>query len=522
MRAIGSIQRTVGDLKSGSKKTRAVDADWIHLEAVDSVPNKRAVVIGAGISGLTTAYRLRTLAADRGVTLEVIVLEASGRSGGILETFVADGFTMERGPDSLITDKPWALELCNELGMGDEMMPTRRQPRGSFIVSRGRLCRVPDGLHLMAPARIGPFAASPLMSWSGKLRALCDLVIPARRHESGDSDESLASFVRRRLGQEALDRLAQPMVGGIYTADPEKLSLAATMPRFIEMERKSGSVIRGLMKARRQSGVSAQGPRYDLFVAPRGGIEAIVTRLVEKLGPRTIRTRARVDRIRPTSPAAQTEAGTACGWEIDMGDETLHADGVCMTTPAYVAASLVGETDDGLARELEAIEYSSAVTVNLVYPRDAIPHALDGFGFVVPAIENRDILACTFSSVKYESRAPDGKVLLRAFVGGAMAPEKFELDDREILLVVKRELRDLLGVTREPEQSLITRWPRSMPQYHVGHMARIDRIEASIASHHGLEIAGNAYRGTGIPDCIRNANEAATRLFAQMFEGIDR
>ena len=484
-------------------------------------PNKRAVVIGAGISGLTTAYRLRALAADQGVALDVIVLEAAERSGGVIETFVADGFTMERGPDSLITDKPWALELCEELEMADEIMPTRREPRGSFIVSRDKLCPVPEGLHLMAPARIGPFAASPLMSWSGKLRALCDLVIPARRYGSDDSDESLASFVRRRLGREALDRLAQPMVGGIYTADPEKLSLAATMPRFIEMEQKFGSVIRGLMAARRKSGASAQGPRYDLFVAPRGGIEAIVARLIEKLGPQTIRTRARVDRIQPTRPATQTEAAEHRSWEIGIGDETLYADGVCLTAPAYVAASLLDETDDGLARELETVEYSSAVTVNLVYPRDAIPHALDGFGFVVPAIENRDILACTFSSVKYEGRAPDDKVLLRAYIGGAMAPEKFELDDRDILAAVKRELGELIGVTREPEQALITRLARSMPQYHVGHMARVDRIEETVASHHGLELAGNAYRGTGIPDCVRYANEAATRLFAQLFASDD-
>jgi oxygen-dependent protoporphyrinogen oxidase len=480
------------------------------------------VVIGAGISGLTTAYRLRTLAADQGVTLDVIVLEASGRSGGLIETFVADGFIMERGPDSLITEKPWALELCEELEIADEIIPTRREPRGSFIVSRDKLCPVPEGLHLMAPARIGPFVASPLMSWRGKLRALCDLFIPSRRHESEDRDESLASFVRRRLGREALERLAQPMVGGIYTADPEKLSLAATMPRFIEMEQKFGSVIRGLMSARRKSGVSARGPRYDLFVAHRDGIEAIVARLVEKLGPETIRTRTRVDRVQPTRSVAQTEAPGHSGWEIAMGDETLYADGVCLTAPAYIAASLLDETDHSLAGELAAVEYSSAVTVNLVYPRAAIPHALNGFGFVIPAIENRDIIACTFSSVKYEGRAPDDKVLLRAFIGGALAPEKFELDDREILATVKRELGELIGVTREPEQTLITRWARSMPQYHLGHMARVDRIEEIVASHHGLELAGNAYRGTGIPDCVRYANETAIRLFGQLFPSDDR
>lgn len=465
---------------------------------------KSAIVVGGGISGLTTAYRLHRLATDAGVALDITLLESSDRVGGVLETVTADGFTMERGPDSIVTEKPWAVELCRELGIADQLMPTRREPRGSFIVSRGKLHPVPDGLHLMAPARIGPFAASALMSWPGKLRALCDLVIPARRD---DSDESLASFVRRRLGTEALERLAQPMVGGIYTADPEKLSLAATMPRFIEMERKHGSVIRGLMTARRKAGVSAQGPRYDLFVAPTGGTEAIVRRLVDVLPDDVIQTNARVEKV------SRSERG----WAVTTGAGLLRADGVCVCVPAYVAGDLIKDNDASLAAELQAIEYSSATTVNLVYPREAVPHPLNAFGFVVPAIEGRDILACTFTSVKYEGRAPEDKVLLRAFVGGALAPEKFEFDDHDTLEAVKRELSELLGINREPEQALISRYPRSMPQYHIGHMARVDRIDASIAAHTGLELAGNAYRGTGIPDCVRTANEAATRLFEQLF-----
>lgn len=465
---------------------------------------KHVTIVGAGLSGLTAAYRLQRLAAHADVALDITVLEAGRRAGGVIETVIADGLTLERGPDSIITEKPWAMELCRELGMGDEMMPTRREPRGSFIVSRGRLCPVPDGLHLMAPARLGPFAASPLMSWSGKMRALCDLVIPARRD---DADESLASFVRRRLGSEALDRLAQPMVGGVYTADPEKLSLAATMPRFIEMERKYGSVIRGLMTARRQAGASAQGPRYDLFVAPKGGTEAIVSRLTSALPH---------DAIRMNTPVVGLKR-TDSGWEILLEGTSLQTDALCICTPAYVTGSIVSQLDRALASELDTIEYASTTTVNLVYPRDAIAHPLDGFGFVVPAIEKRDILACTFASVKYEGRAPHDKALMRAFVGGAMAPEKFAMDDRETLSAVKRELSELIGVQREPEQTLITRHPRSMPQYHVGHMARVDRIESTVARHDCLELAGNAYRGTGIPDCVRSANEAATRLFSQLF-----
>ncbi len=465
---------------------------------------KSALVIGGGITGLTTAYRLQTLAAEAGVALKVTVLEAADRVGGVIETIVADGFVMERGPDSIITEKPWAAELCSELAMAADLVPTRREPSGSFIVSRGRLCRVPDGLHLMAPSRLGPFAASSLISWPGKLRALGDLLIPRR---TGEGDESLGSFVRRRLGTEALERLAQPMVGGIYTADPDKLSLAATMPRFIDMEKKYGSVIRGLMTARRKAGTSARGPRYDLFVAPRKGTEAITRRLVETLPPDSIETGVRAENIRIARGR----------WEVETSVGSRFGDGLCICSPAHATATLLAQYAPGLAAELDAIEYASATTVNLVYPREAVPNALAGFGFVVPAIEKRDILACTYSSVKYEGRAPADKVLLRAFLGGAMSPEKFDLDDRDTLASVKRELGDLLGITREPEQTLISRHPRAMPQYHVGHLARVGRIEAAIAAHPGLELAGNAYRGTGMPDCIRSANQAAERLFGQLF-----
>lgn len=465
---------------------------------------KHATIVGGGISGLTAAYRLHRAAERAGVALDITVLEASERSGGVIETIHADGFTLERGPDSIITEKPWAIDLCRDLGIADEIKPTRREPRGSFIVSRGKLRPVPDGLHLMAPARLGPFAASNLMSWGGKIRALGDLVIPPNRDHT---DESLASFVRRRLGSEALDRLAQPMVGGIYTADPEKLSLAATMPRFIEMERKYGSVIRGLMAARRKAGVSAKGPRYDLFVSPRTGTEVITKRLTSALPSGTIRNGVAVTRLE------QREGD----WELTLANGTLRTDAVCLCTPAYTTASILSDLDGTLSAELNAIEYASATTVNLVYPREAIAHPLNGFGFVVPAIEKRDILACTFSSVKYADRAPQGKTLIRAFVGGAMAPEKFAFDDRETLTAVKRELADLIGVQREPERTLISRYARSMPQYHVGHLARIDRVEAAITRYDRLELAGNAYHGTGIPDCVRTAGDAAERLFSQLF-----
>jgi oxygen-dependent protoporphyrinogen oxidase len=297
------------------------------------------------------------------------------------------------------------------------------------------------------------------------------------------------------------------MVGGVYKADPEKLSLAATMPRFVEMEREHGSVIRGLMHARRKGGAAARGPRYDLFVSHAEGLEAIPRALVAALPAATVRTGVAVQK---------TESRDSV-WRVSTSVGALSFDAICLATPAYVTAALLAGCDAELARELDEIEYASSTTVNLVYPREAVPHALNGFGFVVPAVERRNVIACTFSSVKYENRAPDGRVLLRAFLGGALAPEKFALDDRETLAAVRIDLRELLGISQEPEQTLIARYPRSMPQYHLGHLDRVGRIDRLVLRHRGLALAGSAYCGTGIPDCVRSANEAARRIADRMF-----
>jgi oxygen-dependent protoporphyrinogen oxidase len=339
--------------------------------------------------------------------------------------------------------------------------------------------------------------------------------VPARRD---DADESLASFVRRRLGEEALARVAQPMVGGIYTADPERLSLRATMPRFADMEREHGSVVRALVAARRratgaqahttergarQNAIgSASGPRYELFVALRKGMAVLPRTLAESLPADTIAFQRSVSAIE--------RAGDA--WRLATSTGPVKADAVCLALPSYVAADVLESVSSELASELEAIEHASTATVTLAWRRDDISHALDGFGFVVPAVERRTTLACTFSSVKFAGRAPAGHVLLRAFVGGALAPENFALDDDVMTGAVVSDLRDLIGVRRPPMWSIVSRFPRSMPQYHVGHLDRVRRIEAALAGLPGLVLAGNAYIGAGIPDTIRSANAAAERL----------
>jgi oxygen-dependent protoporphyrinogen oxidase len=467
---------------------------------------KRVAIIGAGIAGLTAAYRLSCRHREEDGPLEIAIYESSPRVGGVIETVCEAGLVMERGPDSIVTEKPWALDLCREIGLGERVLATARDNARSLIVRKGRLVPVPDGLHLMAPSRLLPFALSPLLSIRGKLRMAADLVIPPRRDEI---DESLAAFVRRRLGREALERLAQPMVGGVYTADPEKLSLAATMPRFLEMERRNGSVIRGMIAARkrRESGLGeAAGPRYELFVSLRDGMDELPRKLAELLPRGALRLGVAVRRVSP-----QTS-----GWVVETDGGSSPFDAVCIATPAYVAAEMVGGFATELARELAGIEYASSATVNLAYSRADVADPLAAFGFVAPAIERLPLIACTFTSRKYSHRAPSDLVLLRAFVGGALFPEQLERSDAEIVDASHDCLARLLGIRDAPRIALVTRYPRSMPQYHVGHLARIDRIERALARHPTLALAGSSLRGTGIPDCVLSGNGAANRLAAAL------
>ncbi len=468
------------------------------MNSSDASAPLRAVVIGGGIAGLTAAYRLHTIAESCDKKLELTLLEASDRFGGVIKTEAHDGLVIERGPESLVTEKPWGLELCRELGLEDEIIPTTREHAGSFVAHGNRLHPLPEGFHLMAPSRFWPFATTRLLTIGGKLRMAADIVIP-RRDSNGD--ESLGAFVRRRLGREALERVAQPMVGGIYSADPDRLSLRATMPRFLDMEHKYGSVIRGMLAARRarDSAASARGPRYDLFVSLTNGLEDIPRELARRLPKETLHTGCRVSIV-------HREANT---WRIECGEHSYVADALCIATPSYVAATMLRTVTPELADELDAIEHSSSATVNLVYRREDVPAALSGFGFVVPAIERRTVMACTFSSFKYRGRSPEDKILLRAFVGGALAPENFSLDDQAMASAVQHDLSQLSGLSAAPIETVISRYPRSMPQYHVGHLDRMDRIDAQLSGLPGLSLAGNAYRGTGLPDCIRSGNSAA-------------
>ena len=447
---------------------------------------RRVVVVGGGVAGLAAAHRL----VERRQT-EVVLLEAGERPGGTIVTERTGGFTIEGGPDAILTEKPWAVELCDRVGV--ELVGTREGERRTYVVQGGRLRPLPEGFLLLAPTDLRALAASPIFSWRGKLRMALDLVLPRR---GTDEDESLAAFVRRRLGREALERVAQPLAGGIYTADVERLSLAATMPRFRDLERRHRSVILGLRAG--TGPARAAGARYSMFVAPADGMGALVDALARRLPEGVLRLRA------PVAGLA-LEGRT---WRLRAGGEPLAADAVVLATPAWAAAAVLDTVDPQLGRQLREIRYASSATVTLAYRAADVPNLL-GFGFVVPAVERRALIACTYASRKFPGRAPDGHELLRGFVGGALRPDLAVEDDAALTEIVRRDLRDLVGITPAPTVVRVHRHPRAMPQYDVGHLDRVAAIETRAGALRGLALAGAAYRGVGIPDCVRGGQAAA-------------
>jgi len=458
---------------------------------------RRIAVIGGGISGLAAAHRLVELERDGAGPFELHLYEAGERLGGVISSEVHDGFVIEGGPDSILSEKPAGLALCERLGLAHHLIPTREEMRRTYIAFNGQLHALPDGFLLLAPTRFWPLAVSRLFSPLGKLRMALDLVLP---RGAPRRDESLASFVRRRLGREALERVAQPLVGGIYTANPETLSLAATMPRFLEMEQRDGSVIRAMWKQQsRAAQAPSSGARWSLFVSFVQGMQELVDAVTAALGPTQVHLRHHVEAVHRDGAR----------WRLD---DLPPFDAVIVATPAHISARLLAELDEPLRADLAGIAYASSATVTLAYRRDDVPHPLDGFGFVVPNIEGRPLIACTFSSLKYDHRAPAGYVLLRSFVGGALHADPGQLDDEQLCALARDQLAQLLGIQRPPHLSRVHRYQRAMPQYDVGHLDRVDRIEQRLAQCRGLALAGNAYRGVGIPDCIATAERAAEAI----------
>ena len=463
----------------------------------------RVVVVGGGITGLAAAYHLQELAPQ----LHVQLLEAGPQLGGVLRTEQRDGYLIEHGADSLLTREPWGIDLCRRVGLEAELLPTEARFRRAFVVCRGRLRPVPSGFVLMQPRSLWPILTSPILPWSAKLRLLREPWVPVRE---ATSEESIADYASRRLGPETYQRLIQPLVGGIYTGDPQRLSMAATFPQFVEAEQQHGSLVRAARRmGRPKTPARDAGAGYSQFVAPRQGMAQLATAVAARLSPQVIQCGRPVTAVR-SRPEGQWSVVT------DAAESTCDCDGVLVTTPNLVASRLLQETDAALASALAAVPRTSTSIVTLGYARQQIKHPLDGFGLVVPQVEQRRILAASFPSVKFAGRAPPGHVLIRVFLGGALQPEWNECDDATLQQVAQQELAELIGAAGPPNLCAVARWRESMPQYELGHAARVQSIESRVARWPGLELAGNAYRGVGVPACIQSGQQAAERLLATL------
>jgi oxygen-dependent protoporphyrinogen oxidase len=445
------------------------------------------VVIGGGISGLTAAYRLT----QKGIPFRLF--EASPRLGGLIRTETEGGFLLEAGPDALLAQKPHGIALCEELGLGPRLVPTNPAHRTVFVLHRGRLHPLPEGMVLAVPTRIGPVLRSGLFSWRGKMRMGLDLVLPARR-ETGD--ESIAAFLRRRFGQEMVDRLGEPLLAGIHAGDPERLSMAAAFPRFVELEARHGSLIRGLWSAP----APAAPARGSAFYSLKGGLGELVETVASRLTAGAVHTATEVTSLERSSDGA---------FRVAAGGQVTSARSVILALPPARTSLLVRGLSAPLGEALGATRASTTATVCLGFRREDVENELLGYGLIVPASEGLRTTACGFFSTKFPGRAPAGFVLLRGFVGGHRDPRILDLDDAALVALVVREMTPVLGVRGAPVLARVFRWPGGTPQLEVGHPERVAALDAQLLQVPGLFLAGAGVRVTGIPDSIAQGNAAA-------------
>lgn len=480
----------------------------------DETGTPHVVIVGGGISGLSAAWSLQKQAQETGLPIRYTVLEHAAYWGGKIQTeTIHDGvgapFIVETGPDSFLTQKPWALQLARELGLSERLLGTNDKMRHVYVLHRGKPVILPDGVLLIVPTKFMPFALSPLISPLGKLRMGLDLFIPAKRD---NQDETLAEFVCRRLGHEALDKIAEPLMSGIYNAEADKQSILATFPRFRQLEHDHGSLIRGMLASRRAhtsapapSSSNGQVPKTSMFMSLKGGTQELVETLVKNLTG-DLRLQTQVTALSPLPDGR---------YRVMTGDgESLSADAVLLTTPAYTAADLIRDLAPTAAEKLSAIRYVSTGTLSMAFHTDDIRRPLHGFGVVVPKSEKRPINAITISSTKFDHRAPAGYVLLRVFFGGSRSPETMAYDDETLLQVVRGELQDVLGIEAAPIFHRIYRWHRANPQYDVEHLTRVEEIEFALPQ--GIYVTGSAFRGVGIPDCVHQAQQTAGQVWEHL------
>jgi oxygen-dependent protoporphyrinogen oxidase len=447
------------------------------------------VVVGGGIAGLAAAYELSL----RGVPF--LLLEGSPRWGGVIRTERVDGFLLEGGPDSILAQKPDGLALCRELGLAPRIVPTNPAAKTVYVLHDGRLHPLPEGMLLGIPTRLAPFLRTRLLSWPGKLRMAAEVLVP-RRPAAGD--ESIAAFLRRRLGAEAVSRLGEPLLAGIHAGDPERLSLSSNFKRLADLEKSGRSLTRGLR------GTAPVSPLPSAFFSLQGGLGEFVQALVERIPEGHRRSGVSVEAV----------AGDPDGFEVRTSAGPLRASRVLVAAPAPAAARLLAGIAPGAAEALRSIRFASTAAICLGYPRDRVGHPLEGYGLVATRAAGRRLTACTFASTKFPGRAPEGHVLLRAFAGGIHDPGVLDLDDAGLVSLVEQEMGPLLGLQGPPVLARVYRWAQATPQMEIGHAGLVARVEEGLRAVPGLFVTGSGLRGTGIPDTIADARAAAAKATA--------
>lgn len=457
---------------------------------------KRVAIIGGGIAGLSAAYFLEK-ARRGGAGIDWTLFEKSDRLGGVIRTEHRDGYILEAGPDSFLTIKPDAAKLCRDLGIDDQLIPSNDLERKTYILVKRRLIPVPDGLQFMVPTRVWPMVTTPLFSWRTKLRAAAELFASA---EAGHDDESVADFVRRHFGQQMVDRVAEPLLAGVYGGDSDQLSVCAVLPRFVEMERESGSLARATLQARKRAARHpASSQLQPLFTSLRCGMQQMVDALVQKLPQSSLKVGQALGSLRPASD----------GWLVESSGTTQRFDLVLLAIPAQTSAAMLKPLQPELASHLAKINYTSSVAIVLAYDHADLPPA---HGFLVPRTEGRKMLACTFVHKKFAYRTPEGAALLRCFFSSARVPELMTYDDASLESMARTELSDILGLNAATRFTQVFRWECALPQYATGHLERVAQMERWLAAMPGLEIIGNSLHGIGVPDCIRSARQAVAKI----------